>query len=371
MIKTKKHNIKKVLYISPLPPPAGGIATWTKNILDHGLPNQYKPYLVNTRLKGKRKVFEKVKFNFSELFRTILIIVSLIIQLIKNCPKIVHLNSSISYFGVFREYFCIILVKLFKIPIVISYHGDLTNFSKIRYRGLPYKQLVKLIKISNINIVLNEQSLNFICKLDKCSKNKTYKISNFINDTIFEHKLEKISRKTTTIKVIYVGGITKAKGVYDIIEVAKQIQDVHFIMVGEISKDMEESVRNSPNNVTWYGTVSHNEVINKMCSSDILLFPSYSEGFPNVVLEAMALGLPIISTYVGAIPEMIDNTKGGFLFKKGDVEGIINAVNKLKMDYNIRKSMGNYNRRKCKNNYSYSKLILKLTEIYDSVIKDK
>ncbi len=371
MIRKKKHNIKKVLFISPLPPPLGGIATWTKKILDYGLPNQYKPYLVNTRIKGRRKVFERVKFNFSELFRTILIIFSLFTKLIAYHPKIVHLNSSISYFGVYRDYFCTILVKLFKIPIVISYHGDLTNFSKIKYRGLPYKQLIKLIKMADINIVLNKQSYNFIAELNKSGKNNIYKIDNFIDDNIFKNKVEKISKEDSTIKVIYVGGITKAKGCYDIIKIARKLQDVNFIMIGDILKDMEEYILNSPKNMFWSGVLNHDEVINKMYSSNILLFPSHSEGFPNVVLEAMATGLPVISTYVGAISEMIDNNKGGFLFEIGDITGIINAINKLKIDYNLRKSMGEHNKRKCKNHYSFSKVSMKLTEIYDSVIKDK
>jgi len=366
-----KNIVKRVLYISPLPPPRGGIATWTKKILDYGLPNQYKPYLVNTGIKGRRKVFERVKFNFSELFRTILIIFSLFTKLIAYHPKIVHLNSSISYFGVFRDYFCTILVKLFKIPIVISYHGDLTNFSKIKYRGLPYKQLIKLIKMADINIVLNKQSYNFIAELNKSGKNNIYKIDNFIDDNIFKNKVEKISKEDSTIKVIYVGGITKTKGCYDIIKIARKLQDVNFIMIGDILKDMEEYILNSPKNMFWSGVLNHDEVINKMYSSNILLFPSHSEGFPNVVLEAMAMGLPVISTYVGAIPEMIDNNKGGFLFEIGDITGFINAINKLKIDYNLRKSMGEHNKRKCKNHYSFSKVSMKLTEIYDSVIKDK
>lgn len=348
MVKNKKHFIKKVLYISPLSPLAGGIGTWTKQIFDHGVPNQYEPLLVNTGLKGKRKVFEKVKFNFSELFRTIMIIVSLVIQLIKNHPKIVHLNSAISYFGIFRDYFCAKLVKLFNIPLVLSYRGDLTNFSKKKYKGLPYKQLVKLIKISDVNIVLNKQSYNFIAELNKNRKNNIYKIDNFIDDNIFKNKVEKISKENSTIKVMYVDGITKTKGCYDIIKIARKLQDINFIRIGDILKDMEEYILNSPKNMFWSGVLNHDEVINKMYSSDILLFPSHSEGFPNVVLEAMATGLPVISTYVGAIPEMIDDNKGGFLFEIGDITGIINAINKLKADYNLRKLMGDYNIKKCK-----------------------
>lgn len=362
---------KKILFISPLPPPSGGIATWTKKIFDYGLPNQYKLYLVDTRIKAGRKVFERFRFDFLEFFRTILIIFNLFYKLITIYPKIVHLNSSISHFGVFRDYFCAILVKLFKIPLIISYHGDISNFSKIKYRGVPFKILIKLIRIANVNIVLNNQSFNFINELEQDKKDNIFKIPNFIDEKIFKHKIEKRIKENSVLKVIYVGSIIKAKGCYDIIKIAIRLQDINFIMIGDIGKGMEEHILNSPKNMFWCGVLNHDDVINKMCSSDILLLPSRSEGFPYVVLEAMALGLPVISTYVGAIPEMIDNAKGGFLLEIGDINGTIEAINRLKIDCNIRKMMGNYNRKKCKNEYSFSKVSIKLTEIYDAIIENR
>ena len=192
----------------------------------------------------------------------------------------------------------------------------MSKYPKIeKYSSISYKLLINLIKISNINIVLNDQSFEFICKLDKNNAKNIYKISNFIDDNIFKYKIKRKLRESAKISVIYVGGITKAKGCCEIIKIAKQIQDVNFIMIGDILKDMEEYILNSTKNMFWSGVLNHDEVINKMYSSDILLFPSHSEGFPYVVLEAMATGLPVISTYVGAIPEMIDINKGGFLFE--------------------------------------------------------
>ena len=58
------------------------------------------------------------------------------------------------------------------------------------------------------------------------------------------------------------------------------------------------------------GEVPHNQVLRELMSASIFVFPSYTEGFPNVILEAMACGCPIVSTKVGAIPEMLDIQRG-------------------------------------------------------------
>jgi len=131
---------------------------------------------------------------------------------------------------------------------------------------------------------------------------------------------------------------------------------------------MEPHLTALPNNVTIKRNLAHEEVMKEVHNSDIFLFPSYHpEGFPNAVLEAMALGLPVIASAEGAIPEMIDQGKGGYLVREHNVDQMAALTRKLIKDENLRYKMGRHNRQKSFHNYSYSAVSSKLVEIYASL----
>jgi glycosyltransferase involved in cell wall biosynthesis len=77
-----------------------------------------------------------------------------------------------------------------------------------------------------------------------------------------------------------------------------------------------------------------------MRSMDLLCLPSYMEGRPNVVNEAMASGLPVIATRIGGIPDMVREGETALLFDPGDVEGLRGCLRMLVNDPNLRKRMG-------------------------------
>jgi glycosyltransferase involved in cell wall biosynthesis len=77
-----------------------------------------------------------------------------------------------------------------------------------------------------------------------------------------------------------------------------------------------------------------------LCSSDIYVQPSLSEGLPNSLLEAMACGLPVVITRVGGMPEVVEDGVHGFVVSPGDVDGLVQALNKLLSDISLRQKMG-------------------------------
>lgn len=359
----KTNFNKRILLLSPLPPPAGGIASWTRKIFDYGLPDGYIPIIVDTKLRGKRKVFQKTGFSIHELYRTIHISCLLLFQMTKNRPKVVHLNSSLSPLGLFRDFLCAVLIRVFGIPLITQYHGNLTDFPM--QNRLSFLVLKGLIKLSKINIVLNQSSLELIATLAR-SELSPLKIPNFIDDHIFT-KQTAVRKSPQRLRVLFVGGITKQKGCLEILEATRSMNQTDFVMIGSLLNDMEAVLKDSPPNLFLRKELHHDEVIQEMCRSDLLLFPSHSEGFPTVILEAMSVGLPIIATRVGAIPEMIEEEKGGILVDVGDVKGIIRALGRLINDSELRASMGQYNRTKSRNDYAYSVVVKRFTALYDAI----
>jgi glycosyltransferase involved in cell wall biosynthesis len=99
------------------------------------------------------------------------------------------------------------------------------------------------------------------------------------------------------------------------------------------------------------------------------LFPSHDEGFPNSVLEAMAIGLPVVACNVGAIPEMIEQDIGGYVVNVGEVDKMKEHLKNLSLNPELRKSMGLFNKKKSKENYSYKLVSNKLVDFYKILLK--
>ncbi|HPI00393.1 MAG TPA: glycosyltransferase, partial [Chitinophagaceae bacterium] len=96
---------------------------------------------------------------------------------------------------------------------------------------------------------------------------------------------------------------------------------------GDVKKLLKIIQENDLRNIVEYlGWVSNNEKNNLLLHSDIYMLPSYAEGLPVSILEAMSYGMPIISTNVGGIPEIVKHQYNGLLFQPGDIDAIENAL---------------------------------------------
>ena len=349
-----------ILLLSPLPPPVGGIATWTllyknskeakKNIVD----------IINTSVIGSRAITITEKNYFQEIYRFKKIYSELSSRLNTKNYDIVHINTSCSKFGLIRDCFLAKKAKRKKTKVVVHFHCDTSYMVKGKLHRYYF---LKLCEIADRIFCLNTSSQKHIKII---SNKESIIIPNFIDfDSKLMEKFEKII--SDEIKnIIYVGHIVKRKGCDDIISVASKLPSIKFKMIGPVSNDIKEIP--APNNIEYLGEVSKDEVIEEMCDADLLLFPSHTEGFPYVILEAMACGLPIISTPVGAIPDMLEN-KGGILVNVKDVDAMVKAIEYLQNKY-YRKSMSLWNQKKVINTYTTEIVMNKLFKEYSNVLGD-
>lgn len=112
-------------------------------------------------------------------------------------------------------------------------------------------------------------------------------------------------------RVMYVGHIIPSKGITELVTACAQVDGIELHLIGTITDEYLKELQNiasAKNNGTWLkyrGKMPHDEVIKEMLAAGVFCLPSYTEGFPNVILESMACGCSIIATPVGAIPEML------------------------------------------------------------------
>lgn len=166
---------------------------------------------------------------------------------------------------------------------------------------------------------------------------------------------------STIRKFIFVGRYDKIKGIEELVQSIKQLQEYNFEFhfVGHIP----EKLKINSKNIIYHGSVSETEklkVILRGC--DVLVCPSYSEGMPNVILEAMASGLAIIATDVGAVCKMVSN-ENGWLLNYPEPEKIKSVIiNAIKVSENNLLNMKFNSIKKVKDYFLWNKIILQTIE---------
>lgn len=351
----------KVILLAPIPNhiASGGIGSWTGRILENSPIGKYEIGVVSENHIGKRETYgENSKRNFFVEAKRCCRIWSNLNKNLKD-KDVVLVQSCIpaAFLSMLREYICALITKSHKKKFVVHFHCTVPDFAS----GKKEKwMLIKLSKIADAFVVLNKASKVY---LDSMCETTSVIIPNFtgkdeISDVEYSNRYLK--------KIIYTGGITIDKGCIDLFEVAKQVPDIDFYLYGEASHDVQ-IIANDIKNVHLCGVVSHKEIKNHLQDSDVYISLSHSEGFSMSILEAMAAGLPIVATNVGANFDMIEN-KGGIIVDAYDVHAVCYAIESIR-DFDIRLKMSQSNVEKVRKCYIDSCVLPQFESLYDSLIK--
>lgn len=346
LLVTPYHRNKVNLY-------KGGIATWSNLFVEEANKRKIDFRIVDISMKGKRLKNRSAKASvFAEFFRTMRILTSSIINSLFFKPTVVHINSSGTRRGLLRDYYVMKLLNKKRRRIILHLRCDAKKTIENNEKSM--KILHKISKMADVILTLNIESLNF-CKRHY-SNTSIEIISNFISTDIVKSSSKIISDKINT--VIFVGLVHEEKGFFEIVEVAKSFPKIKFELVGNRSTQTYEI--KSGSNVVFIDNASRKDVIKKLDNADIFFFPSHSEGFSNALLEAMARGLPIICTNVGANAEMV---AGGIVVNVHDVDAMVDALEKMRSK-EVREIMSEANLLKVKENFLVERVFDDLLKIY-------
>lgn len=351
------NNKTQILFVSPLPPPFGGIASWTNSIVEWSKNNYKKIGIINTSKIVGEDSSPSTNISFlDQLKRTKTIFSKLTKELNDSKYDVVHINSSGSFLGLIRDFISIKISSMYCDNIVLQLHFDV---SKKVYNDYKFRLILKkLINLVDLVWVLNSESYKAIYPLTKT--NKIELMPNFVKSDIVAPKP---TFNSSLKNVGFLGSISKQKGIMEILLVAKKFKDIDFHLIGPIAD--ESLLINKPNNIILYGGLTHQKSIELLRKMDVFLFPSYSEGFSISILEAMAQGLPIITTPVGANKELLN--KGGLIVDVGNTQQIIEGLNILKSS-DVRKKMGEININLVKRKFTSEIVIKNIFLRYEKLI---
>jgi colanic acid/amylovoran biosynthesis glycosyltransferase len=178
-------------------------------------------------------------------------------------------------------------------------------------------------------------------------------------------------------EILCVGRLTPAKGQHLLIDAVERLARlgwrVRLRLVGggadEASLRQRATEIENPQSVIFEGGVNQNYIRDLYSKADLFCIASFAEGIPVVLMEAMAMGIPCVTTYVAGIPELIRDGIDGLLVAPSDLDGLVEALAKLMGDVSLRERIATSARTRVLEQYDLQKNVVKLATIFDDRIR--
>lgn len=175
-------------------------------------------------------------------------------------------------------------------------------------------------------------------------------------------------------QVLFLGLVGERKGVYDLLEAFATVRatrpDATLVIGGngEVERARTRARELGLGDaVRFEGWVGHDRRAELLRAADIYALPSYNEGLPMSVIEAMSYGLPIVTSDVGGLPELVSDGVHGRVVLPGDTAGLADAIAGLAADPDLRRTLGEAGRRRIEASYSRDVALPALERLYDEV----
>ena len=293
--------------------------------------------IINVKAPIVRKVQESA---FSKTLRFLLAQFTLSSQVIRQSKKVdiiaLYLSAGLLLLPLF-------LARLLGKKVVIVTTGSGSQSLRAMYpnsSGRTYSAVVRLIEhldysLANKIVVYSPALVNDL-GLEKYKNKISIAHKHFIDFDKF--KLEKPLNERCNV-VGYIGRLSEEKGILNFMEAILKVLDlkgnIRFLIggAGQLRGKVEQHLcdQNLGDKAKFVGWIPHDELPEYLNDLKLVVLPSYTEGLPNIMLEAMACGTPVLATPVGAIPDIIKDGKTGFIMENNSPQciaaNIIRALN--------------------------------------------
>lgn len=356
--------MEKILIVGPSSTKSkGGMSTVIGEILeDNELKNKYDISVYESYIDGTK---------FRVLLYSIWAIFKFIVTGQAKKYDVYHIHAA-SYGSTFRKRIYLKIIKKYKKKVILHIHGAeyMVFFDKLSKK--KKRQVIDTLQVADMVIALSNEWKN---KFDnKFGLTNCYVLENGINTEKLAPAI--VDTKKNQTSFVTLGRLGKRKGTYDLvdaIEIArKKVPNIRCYLAGDGEIDkfcniiVERGLQNNIEVVGWADFTKKLELLSKVST---VVLPSYNEGLPMSILEGMATGKAIISTTVGAIPEVVKE-ENGILIQPGDVQALADALVKCSTNLKMLEDMSQKNINKIYEQFSMKSMHLKLMSYYKQVIKN-
>jgi len=334
----------KLLFILHLAPPIHGASVAGGFIRDSKDINQnFDCTYIN--LATASSLSDKGKIGFKKIFAILLLLYKVLVHLFSEKFQLCYITINSKGPAWYKEMGIVTLVKLFRVPIIYHYHnqgiaGNLNTFFKKKLYDFQFKRSKTIL----LSPLLYPDIETFV------KESEVYYCPNGIPASTISLKKETDSEVLKLSTILFLSNLIEAKGVYILLDACvllkkKQIPFRCVFIGGEaditaIQFREKVSQNNLQEEVEYKGRKYGIEKKTAFAEADIFAFPTHYDIFGLVNLEAMQHALPVISTFQGAIAEVIIDGVNGFLIPQHDVEALAEKLEILINNPKLRNEMG-------------------------------
>jgi glycosyltransferase involved in cell wall biosynthesis len=280
--------------------------------------------------------------------------------------RILHIHHA-SRGSFLRKSLLVLIGKMFGKKVILHIHGG--GFHNFYNRAKLLKPVIRrTLESSDAIICLSEVWKKYY--------SSTFKLKRLvIINNVIETPLIREHETNGSLHLLFLGHVTEKKGVFDLLDVLasgrnefKHKVKVTIGGIGEVER-LEKTISDNHFNgdVSFAGWVDGTTKADLLNNCDVYVLPSYFEALPISILEAMSYGKPVISTYVGGIPEIVKPGFNGWLFKPGDHEALNSILREAMENKQLLKQYGN-NSLSISKNYTPESVFQSLNDLYTQIL---
>ncbi len=362
----------KVIVVGPVPPPIGGVENFTVAILQSDQLQEFEIHHCDLT-KGRPKQTQG-KFDLGNAKWAFIHFNRLKKKISEVKPDLVYMPVTGTWSGFFRDAVLAKIVKKRKIKLIGHLHGGW--FGKmLQATGWKGRIVKKTLERFDMMLLLGTPWLTQF--QDYGFKGKLAIVPATTRDEIFDVGAIHKPNYDTFSHGFFLGQVGKRKGVYDILQAQSELKSegtphkVVYVGPGEFEGEWESVLQKKSelglDDLTEFlGSKMGEELLNQFKSASYFIMTSYDEGLPAAILEAGAFGLPMITTPVGAVCDVLTDGADSILVEPGNVEQIKVAMKSLE-NPDLRKKLGETARIRVQE-YRPSRVVSKIAEAIRTVL---
>tara|TARA_R110000744_G_scaffold244141_1_gene361049 strand:- start:2460 stop:3587 length:1128 start_codon:yes stop_codon:yes gene_type:complete len=368
----------KVLFILHFPPPVNGAAMVGKFIKDSEvIKTKFDSDFVNLTASFNLKSIGKG--GLGKIITILRILRNVFIKLKNKDYDLCYMTLTAKGAGFYKDFLIVLLLKCFRKKIVFHFHNKgVKKRSEKKLDDLLYRFTFKNTNSIVLSPVLSTDIEKYV------DKSNIFICPNGIPEEVVSNTIStnSLNKEIGRCKFLFLSNMMKEKGVYVLLKALDELKhrninfECHFIGAwsGITEHEFKKKVKeyDLSTHIFSHGKKYGVEKTYFLLNSDVFVFPTFyhNECFPLVLLEAMQYSLPIISTPEGGIADLVVHGKTGFLVQQRNINQLVDQLEQLIEDKELRISYGKEGRKRYEEFYTLSIFEKKLCTILDDVINE-
>lgn len=368
-------NTTRVGLWAPAPPPVGGVTAWAQLYLRAAPRHGIEATLIDT--SPREAMHEASLFRWKRAQVAAATLGQLAKLVAQRRIDVAHLTTTL-FWATVREAAAVAACKAAGVPSVLHIHGS--NQMIAWRQGLPRAKrqgLDAVLRASSAVMVLSRELEDYLRA--ELPRLRVYRTGNPVDIEAADAAARLgtvLPARKCPVRVLFVGSLMPLKGVGQLCDAVREMPEVELVLVGGASQyqnaddgaQLQRSLElmRQTGRLTECGELAPEQIARAYPGMDIFCLPSWREGLPNVLLEAMAARLPCVVTPVGAIPEAV-GSDGALVVPVNDVAKLREALATLAGDADLRARLGARGRQIAEETFGVDVLMRRYCEIYQEV----